>query len=247
MKVFRRPHFKRLLKRRLYDHQFQPILDIHSMMVFGCESLIRPKNFRSPESLFSTAMKLNKLFELDLFSITTAIQSFNNHLDRITLDTHLFLNIYPSTLVSKNFIKTFVNRIESSAIPPNRFVLEINESEHIESYSLLKEKILKLQALGVQIALDDFDKGTSPFKKILELEPNYIKLDKYLSTNLAQSVKKQKLINLFINYCSSNNIKVILEGIETDSDLSVAKSLGVDFGQGYLLGKPDKINKLFSW
>ena len=226
-------------------HHFQPIIDIHESKIFGYESLLRSKDAVNPESLFCSAVNSNTLFELDTLSFIKAIQSFSSQIDKHTSDIHLFLNIYPSTLVSSKFLNVFVDIIESSLISPNRIVLEINESEQIKSYSLLKKAVFKLQSLGLQVALDDFDKGISPFQKVLELEPNYIKLDKYFSTNLTQSVNKQKLIKLLLKYCSANNIKIILEGIETDNDLSVAKSLGVDFGQGFLFGRPDILKKCF--
>jgi EAL domain-containing protein (putative c-di-GMP-specific phosphodiesterase class I) len=72
---------------------------------------------------------------------------------------------------------------------------------------------------------------------ILELEPDFIKLDRLFSLDLSKSTSKQKMISLFVEYCK-NNTKLILEGIETPEDLAIAKCLGVDIGQGYVLDMP---------
>lgn len=242
MNILNKAQLQHVIEECLYSHHFQPIIDIHKMNTLGYESFLRSKYIDNPESLFYSAINSNRLLELDMSSVRMAIHSFGNQIDRIATDIHIFVNIYPSTLASPLFINTFMNRIESSLISPNQIILEINESEQITNYSTLIDSINKLKEVGIQIALDDFDKGTSALKKILELEPNYVKFDKYFSKNLTQSTKKQKMLKSILNYCSSNNIQTILEGIEADNDLYVARSLGVDFGQGYLLGKPDTLN-----
>lgn len=237
--------FQQFLDGNLYYHRFQPIFNINTLSVLGCESLLRSKHIESTELLFQKARDLNALYDLDIHSIRTAVQTFSKNQTKRPLEAHLFLNIYPSTLVSSNFLRMFFKIIRRCPISPNQLVLEINEAENIIDYCTLKEVLVRLQAFGIQIALDDFDKGFAPLKRVLEIEPNFIKVDKYFSENLAQSNRKQKMLALLIDYCSSSNIKLILEGIETEDDLSVARSLGVNFGQGFMLGKPSNINVLF--
>jgi len=240
----KRTQLQHVMENCLYYHHFQPIMDVYKYKTLGYESLLRSKHIDNPRSLFCEAINSDRLSELDISSIGMAIQSFNNQLDRITRDTHLFVNIYPSTLISQHFMRKLINIIESTLISPNRIVMEINESEQINNFSDLKDTVFQLKARGIKVALDDFDNGTAPFKKVIELEPNYIKFDKYFSENLTQSIKKQEILKSLLHYCSSNNIQTILEGIETDKDLSVAKSLGIDFGQGFLTGKPDLLDRL---
>ncbi|WP_369010274.1 EAL domain-containing protein [Oceanobacillus alkalisoli] len=108
---------------------FQLITDIHDSKILGYEGLLRSSCTKNPESLFNTAINLKKIFELDLYSINTAIQTFNDYVDKTTSDTHLFLNIHPTTLVSPNFKNILCDRIENSKITTNCLVLETQFSQ----------------------------------------------------------------------------------------------------------------------
>lgn len=223
----------------MYYHHFQPIFNIHESEVFGYEGLLRSKHVTNPKELFEMAIDLNKLLELDVSSCEKAIHSFTKQLEQINGEKHIFLNIYPSTLISSFFKKNLVKVLEQHSILPNQIVMEVSESEQITNYLQLKDVIKSLKDLGVRIALDDLDKGKSSLKNLLELEPDYVKFDRYFAKDLNKSTKKQDLLKSILDYCSINDIKVVLEGIETNKELNIAKSLGVHYGQGFLLGKPN--------
>ncbi|MEH7386552.1 EAL domain-containing protein, partial [Bacillus sp. JJ1521] len=76
---------------------------------------------------------------------------------------------------------------------------------------------------------------------IIELEPNYLKLDRIFSINLAKSSQKQKMISLLLQYFQETDTKIILEGVETNEELQMAKTLGIELCQGYLLSRPQPI------
>lgn len=232
-------NFEYVIDNHLFYHYYQPIIDIQKLEKFGYEGLLRSNYTDNPEAMFATAIKINKLLDLDTSSIYMAIQYLENKLENSDLDTYFFLNVYPSTLISPTFLKLLEEVFATSFISREKIVLEINEAESIQDFPFLKETVYKLKTLGFHIALDDIGKGTSPFEKMLELEPRFIKLDKYFANDLYKSPNKQKMLKFLLAYCSESNVKVILEGIETDADLSVAKSLGVHYGQGFLLGRPD--------
>jgi EAL domain-containing protein (putative c-di-GMP-specific phosphodiesterase class I) len=143
--------------------------------------------------------------------------------------------------------KSFIDQlIQTYPQSHGRIVLEINESEleeqnwknpqFIKTITFLKEK-------GFKIALDDIGKGVATLQKIIEISPNYIKLDRYLSRDLHSTKEKQHFISVLVKF-AKNKMGLILEGIEKDIDLAQANVLRVPFVQGYLLGKPQKINSL---
>lgn len=234
--------FQHVIEHELYHHHFQPIIDFNQSEAYGYECLLRSKHVKSPYELFCNAINYNCLLKLDISSFKKAIHSVSEKLNEINGNQHVFTNIYPSTFISTKFMDKLLHLIDKSVISPNQIVLEISESEDINNYIKLKDIIKDVKRLGVKIALDDMDKGNAPLRNILELDPDYVKFDKYFSDNLNKSSKKQSLLKSLLDYCQNNNIKTILEGIEEESDLHVAKSIGIDYGQGYLLGKPS--NKL---
>jgi EAL domain-containing protein (putative c-di-GMP-specific phosphodiesterase class I) len=113
--------------------------------------------------------------------------------------------------------------------------LEIVEEEvNLEE---LKPVVNQLKQFGFKIAIDDVGKGASTLRSIIELEPNFVKMDRFFGIGLEQSVSKRRLIQRLIEFCG-NDITFVLEGIEYHSDLEIAKDLGVHVGQGYFLGRP---------
>jgi EAL domain-containing protein (putative c-di-GMP-specific phosphodiesterase class I) len=222
-----------------FYHFYQPIYDLCKKEVRGYESLIRTSHYNNIEELFLCAKREDRLHELDIRSISKAISFyFKNH----KRDVPLFINVYPSTLLNSSFQSFLTDHILSNPnFTPNQIVFEIIE-EHVELH-MLKSIISQLKDLGFIFAIDDVGKGSSTLRTIIELEPHYIKMDAYFSKNLSTSQQKQKMLTSFLDYCGKD-VVLILEGIEEKHDLAVAETLGVKIGQGYLLGRPDSLEKV---
>jgi len=231
--------FNEVIDNQQFYHHFQSIIDIREANLLGFEGLLRSEFIKNPEVLFDMAIKSNRLYKLDTSSIHLAIQTIKDYQNNPNfLDYYFFLNIYPSMLTSPRFIPFLDQIVSKSTLSPRKIILEINESEIIKDMFLLRESVTTLKELGFQIALDDIGKGRSSFEKILELQPEFVKLDKFFSSNLHNSKDKQKVMEYLVHYFSDFKSIVVLEGIETKDDLLVAKSLGVQFVQGYVFGKP---------
>ncbi|WAA13970.1 EAL domain-containing protein [Fervidibacillus halotolerans] len=225
-------------QKGIYFHHYQPIVNLGTNEVFGFESLLRSNSVQNPLFLFQIAKNLNKLNEIDLLSMEWSLKGLQKS-NKIH-GKHLFLNVFPSTINLPSF-SHFIHEI-SSQNPNNwKIVLEISELEKIVDFPLFKRTIAELQQINIAIAIDDVGSGSSPFRKFVELEPDYVKLDRYFAKDLHLSPKKQQLIQLLLQYFGNSKTKFILEGIEKPGELSVAKKIGIQYGQGFLLGKPTKL------
>lgn len=91
-----------------------------------------------------------------------------------------------------------------------------------------------------QIAIDDFGKGYASFNRVFFLRPKYVKIDISLISNIDTDSVKSSLVEGFVKFCHNEKIYLIAEGIETEEELRKLIRLGVDYGQGYFLGKPNK-------
>lgn len=220
-----------------YFHSYQPIYDIINWQVVGYEGLLRTNKFSNPEHAFLEAKNKKQLYELDSRSIHKAAITYNTA-GFIKTDGFLFLNVFPSTVLNTNFPLFYKEIITEINFSCQQIVFEISDLENITDLSALKRRIVELKKHGFFIAIDDIGKGNSDLRAIIELEPEYIKLDRYFADNMFESKQKQSIIKMFINYAESYNTNLILEGLETEKDLAVAKSLGVKYAQGYVLGKP---------
>ncbi|UUZ80746.1 EAL domain-containing protein [Paenibacillus sp. P26] len=158
-------------------------------------------------------------------------------------DEVLFINLFPSTIVADHFLP-FMDTLKQEFLPfRHRIVLEINESVNegrVWNHPLFIPRIRDLREEGFFIALDDVGEGTTTLRKIVEISPDFIKIDRFFSKDLSGCTKKQKVIRLLVEYCQDTS-GLILEGIEREEDFLQALRLGVKVGQGFFLGKPERL------
>ena len=231
-----------LINEGNFYHHFQPIYNIKDCSIIGYEGLFRSEHHSNPEITFTEAKKEKQLFALDTGSIQKAFQTYQNE-GFSKKDGSLFLNILPSTLLHKDFssfIQGFMNEMHMES---QEIIFEISERECIPDKNALKYKMNELKEQDFKFALDDVGTGYANVELMVELEPDVIKMDRYFSTNLNTSKEKQIIIDFFHHYCEKFNVQLILEGIENEFELTVAKSLGLLYGQGYKLGRPDLLKR----
>jgi EAL domain-containing protein (putative c-di-GMP-specific phosphodiesterase class I) len=177
--------------------------------------------------IFKEAEKHSCLNILDLISVKAAAEKFNDS------SAYLFLNIFPSTLLEKDFLSWW-----DANIPPLKpIVLELLENEPVGNWEELKAVTKELRVRDIKIAVDDMGTGYSFFQHWIELCPDFVKLDKYFSKDLSTNFQKQKVVKSLIDLLFGT-AEIIIEGIETKADLDTAELLGVPYAQGYLLGRP---------
>lgn len=199
--------FSHLIKDKTFYHDFQPIIDLDYHQTIGYEALFRSGAYATPESAYDQAMKSNQLYELDISSIDKAVHSFVHIQDAMT-HKKLFVNAYPSTILHPQFA-THMDALLNLAREKERpVVLEIIESEEINDFSKLAEVVRALKQEGLQIAVDDFGKGGDNINRTIEVDADYIKLDRYFSINLTCSQKKQAYVSFIAEYCAKFNINL---------------------------------------
>ena len=229
---------KESIAQGMIFHHYQPIFQLRDNKIFGYEALLRSKRLSTPEDIIQSALKENQLYELDTWSIQKAIQTYQ-FAGYTSRDGKLCINVLLSTLLHPkfpNFMDNVLKRIINQQI-----VLEIDDQDMTAEYENIKAVIDYLKKKGILIAMDYFGGGIFDFQKVIEINPNYIKLDRYYSEELNYKSKKQSIVKLLINYCRKYKLGLILEGLESKEEILFAKSLGVSYGQGFGLAKPDRL------
>jgi len=213
-------------------HWFQPIYHLKDSHIVGYEALLRDASRYSvsPVEIFREADKKGLQNALDRISIKTALEAYKDE------ENPLFLNVFPSTLMEKNFLGWW----DTYAGAQKNIVLELLENEPIRDWEALKNVTRALQTRGVKIAVDDMGGGYSFFQQWIELDPDYIKLDRYFAENLSTSSRKQKTVSSLVDLLSETT-EIIIEGIERKEDLDIAERLGITYAQGFLLGRPSPL------
>jgi len=222
---------------------YQPLVWLTSGKLAGHEALLRSTGDEFPEYLFRDARAMGHLNELDVWALKQAVTTYFEESSGRSRDSLLFVNVFPSTLLNAAFADFLETVCQRNLHPIGRIVLEINEASEEEKMwdiAMLGRKIRELREHGFLIALDDVGSGAASLRKIVEYEPDIVKLDRFFGQGLAANASKQKLISLFIDYCAGQSL-LVLEGLEKSEDVAAARMLGVPIGQGFLIGRPARL------
>jgi EAL domain-containing protein (putative c-di-GMP-specific phosphodiesterase class I) len=222
---------RQILENKSFYHYFQPIYDINNWNIYGYEALLRSDYYSDPDTMFQIAKECGILYELDTLSFHCALNKIKHFQHR------LFINVFPSTLIDTSF-RNFVQKLDGFFYSNNQIIFEIVEGKEIENLKEFFRNIQYLKEKGFQVALDDFGKEEISLQALVDLNPHYLKVDRSIAYNIHKSNEKKDIVKKLLYLCERTNIKLILEGIEKQEDLAMAKILGVQYAQGFLLGKP---------
>ena len=230
MMDLKRQRVRAVLDSGSLDIAFQPIVNLTSMRTVGFEALSRFSGAGAcpPDILFSEAADVGYLAELELAAIAKAL----NALPELEPTQFLSINASPDTIVTDAFWQLL------RQYPPQRIVVEVTEHAAVGCYEQLLEALKPLRRQGTRLAVDDAGAGYASMRHILQLHPDIIKLDMSITRDIDKSPAHRALVRALTSFTLETRGHVVAEGIETDTELDVLRSLGVHKGQGYLLGRP---------
>lgn len=217
------------------DIVYQPIWRAENREIVGYESLSRfPSDLRTPDTWFAEAGEVGLGVELELFAIEKALQALN------TVAEPLYIAVNASPLVAID------RRLEPllSKWPLDRIVIEITEHAQIDNYPEVSAALAPLRLRGLHVAVDDAGSGYSGLQQILELKPDYIKLDRMLIQGIGSDPGKTALAAALKMFACEIGSKIVAEGVETERELAMLRGLGVHNIQGYLLGRPQPLDTI---
>jgi len=225
---------RRVLDEDLITMVFQPLVELETSREVGFEALARMslEPVRGPDAWFSDAAASGLLEELDLAALRAAL----TELDRLPGAGSLWLNLSPGTVVSPGLHRA----LEDVAV--DRLVLEITEHARVEDYDALDAALAPLRARGLRLAVDDAGAGFASLRHILRLAPDVIKVDKTVTRGIDSDRARRALTSALVAFGSETGAQIVAEGIETQAELEALRGLGIDYGQGYLFGRPGPLS-----
>lgn len=208
----------------------QPIVHVESLTICGFEALSRfhtdPRH--GPDEWISEATLLGLGTDLE---IECARRAWRRRHD-IGGAAHIAINVSPKAIMSE----MLNDAIDSEDL--EGLVIEITEHERVLNYPRLAARLAGLRGRGAKIAVDDMGAGHASLSHLIELKPDFIKLDRKLVTGLDLEPGKHALVRNMLRLSSDLGASLIAEGIETMGELTALRELGVPLGQGYFLGRP---------
>lgn len=219
---------------------FQPIVHLETARVVGYEALVRGPSgtpLQSPARLFDLAGRCELAFELDRACRRQAFSAARE----LPAGAKLFVNVLPSAMYDPEFQgEGLISLLADLGLSPSRIVLEITEEYAIKNYALFSEALENFTRLGFAIAVDDIGAGYSGLEKIAHLNPRYLKFDMELIKNIDASFVRREISRALKGFAERMESTIIAEGIETEEERRTMVDLGIDCGQGYLLGRPGR-------
>ena len=226
-----------IIEAQHIDTLFQPIFDFTANRVFAYEALSRgpaDSPLKMPEVMFSTARDHHLSEKLDYICRSKAMQRFVHS----GMPGKLTINICPGSLVDPDFRSgPTLQALHASGLDSSRVILELTEQKQVDVPEL-KAAVGRCRDMGFLIARDDLGAGYSNLRLLADLRPDYLKLDKYFVAGVDRREVEADFVRLIVDLARRVGCQVIAEGIETVHELCFVRSVGVDFGQGYLLGRP---------
>ena len=207
---------------------FQPVVSVANGRLTGYEALARfpSQSGRSPDSWFAQAHGCGLGAELEAAALRAALRSTGR-----PLGTHLAVNVSPSALASD-----CVQRVLSGNL--DGLVIEITEHEFVPDDDSLSSAVADLRGRGALIAIDDAGAGHAGLKQLMRVRPDIVKLDRALISGVNADQAQTALVESFVRFARDVGAIVCAEGIETLEELAVLADLDVEWGQGYVLGRP---------
>jgi EAL domain-containing protein (putative c-di-GMP-specific phosphodiesterase class I)/CheY-like chemotaxis protein len=222
-----RTDLQAVLETGAFNPVFQPIVDLESGQTVGYEALTRFHDGTRPDRRFADADAVGLGLELESACLDAALSASANLPGRGWLS----LNVSPALLLERRRLATCLRR----AVRPT--VLEITEHVAIEDYGPFKAAVAGL-GTEVRLSVDDAGAGFASFRHIVELRPEFVKLDIGLVRAIDQDDVRQALVAGIVYFARKSGCLLIAEGIETVAERDQLRLLEVRLGQGFLLGRP---------
>jgi PAS domain S-box-containing protein len=215
-----------ILDEAAFTPFFQPIVEFHTGAVVGYEALSRFSSGIPPDVVFGLAGRAGLGIELEMATLRAALEA------AVILPPPAYLSLNASpALVQTGSLRALLGGCQRP------IVLEITEHVLIDDYPALRLELAGLMP-NVRLAVDDAGAGYASLRHILELAPRFVKLDIGLIRGIDADPARQALIAGMGYFAVKRKLRLIAEGIETAAELRALRQLGINYGQGFLLGRP---------
>ncbi|MBV7534569.1 GGDEF domain-containing protein [Duganella sp. sic0402] len=236
-----RAHLYDILARKQLSALFQPIVHMQTGEIIAYEGLIRGPSdspLHSPMNLFKTARSNGLTVQVEHLCRKVVLERFAE----LQLPGKLFLNVSPESLLQRDARHgETLEVIHQIGIHPDRVIIELTENQPTYDYDLMRDAVLHYRKMGFQIAIDDLGEGFSSLRLWSELRPEFVKIDMHFIQGINHDPVKLQFVRSIQEIAEKSNTRVIAEGIETQAELLVLRDVGVAYGQGYHLGRPQPL------
>jgi diguanylate cyclase (GGDEF)-like protein len=237
------PIIREALSHDRFVLNYQPIVRLSDGEISHYEVLLRMKGedgeLIGPNQFIPVAERMGLIHHLDMWVVEHAID-FLATLSGKEANTCLAINLSTYAFQDGGLLPLIKQKLETTWVSASRLTFEITETAAINNFDRTREMVARIRALGCHFALDDFGAGFSSFNYVKNFPVDYLKIDGQFIQNLVADETDQVLVKAMIDIAKSLGKKTIAEYVEDVETATLLKEFGVDYIQGYLLGKPSR-------
>jgi EAL domain-containing protein (putative c-di-GMP-specific phosphodiesterase class I) len=216
-----------IIADRSFQPVFQPIVDLATREVVGYEGLTRFAEGTRPDEIFTEAARCGLAVELEAATLVAILDASAS----LPSSAWLNLNVSPELVLVGQPLASILRGWGG------RIVLELTEHTEVTDYPALRASLERLGP-DVGLAVDDAGAGFASLRHILELRPDYVKLDRAIVHQIHRDPARQALVAGMVHFAAKTGAILVAEGVETDPEAYEIQRLGVALAQGYRLGRP---------
>lgn len=239
---------QRALKEGRFELHIQPIIAVGGRVANGpaVEVLLRMREeagrYVLPSQFLGAAERYQLMSHVDRWVVQATLSAMAGGALHVPDDRTCNINLSGQTLGDEGFLEFVVDVLDHTGIEPSRICFEIRESAVVHNLDHARRFIAVLHGIGCRFALDNFGSGIGSFANLKRLSLDYLKIDGVYTRNLAEDSVNREMVGAMIKLARSLDFQVVAEQVEDRSSFEAARSLGVDFVQGYVVERPRPIH-----
>ena len=245
--------WKRKIEQALSGNQyllyFQPIFNITANKITHYESLLRIKDERGaiilPNQFISVAESSGLIYEIDRLVVSLAVAALAQ-LHQCNSELSLSVNLSAKAVSDKDFLQLVEEACEGILRDKSKLIFELTETSALEDVASAAKQINRFRNLGYKFALDDFGVGFSSWYYLRQLPVDFVKIDGSFVRNLSHNLEDRLFVKAINDVAQGLGKHTIAEFVEDHRSLELLTTMGVNFAQGYQLGKPQSLGEVLS-
>lgn len=235
------------LKESRFELYAQPIVPATEQTLDGpaLEVLVRLKDESgqgvSPSEFLRAAERYRLMSLVDRWVVQTTLSALGSGALQVAETRSVAINISGQTLGDTQFLEFVVDCFDRTGVTPNQVCFEVTENSVITNIDHARRFIGVLHGMGCKFALDDFGRGLGSFSNLKNLTMDFLKIDGSFMRNLARDSVNQAMVAAMIKLARTLDFKVVAEQVEDEAALEAVRKMGIDFVQGFVIGRPQPL------
>jgi len=200
-------------------------------------------NLFMPDAFLPVAHEFGLSSKIDRWVLEATLKFMNNHREQLP-GSRFSINLTPASVGRLQFASEVKNLLKCYSIEPWQLIFEITESNSLTNIEQVNATLNALQNMGCRIAIDDFGTGYASYARLKDINADILKIDGSFIRNMMTSSLDYQIVDSICQLARMKKMQLVAEYVESEQVKAAVQSLGIDYVQGYLIGRPQLLETL---